>query len=58
MPETLMEKLARAEREIAGSEPAHRVAEFPTTSNWVKAYAHLVNYRVDEGHRSAGGLHR
>ena len=57
MPETLMEKLARAERQIAESEAGRRVEEFPTASNWVKEHAHLVNYRGEEGHKSGSGLH-
>ena len=57
MPETLMEKLDRAERQIAESEEGRRVEELPAASNWVKAHAHLVNYRAEEGHKSARGLH-
>ncbi len=57
MPETLMEKLARPERQIVESEEGRRGEGRQTTSDWVKAHAHLVNYRVEEGHKSARGLH-
>ena len=57
MPETLMEKLARAERELAESVPGHRVETFQTSSRWVKEHAYLVNYRGVEGHRVGSGLH-
>jgi hypothetical protein len=57
MPETLVEKLARAERQIAESEAVRRVEELPTASDWVKAHAHLVNYRAEGGHTSGRGLH-
>lgn len=57
MPETLMEKPARAERDIAEFAPCHRVETSPTSRQWVKEHAHLVNYRGVEGQRMASGLH-
>lgn len=57
MPEILMEKLARPERQIAESEHGRRAEELPRASNWVRAHAHLVNYRAEEGHKSGRGLH-
>jgi hypothetical protein len=57
MPEALMENLARPERQIVESEEARRGEELSTANNWVKAHAHLVNYRGEEGHKSARGLH-
>ncbi len=58
MPETLMERLAHADRQTAESEAGRRVGEFLTSSRWVKEHAHLVNYRADDGHTSGRGLNR
>ncbi len=57
MPETLLKRLARAEKELAKFVPGQRVESFPTSSRWVKEHAHLVNYRRVEGHRARSGLH-
>ncbi len=56
MAETLMEKSVHADREIAASDPCHRVETFRTSSRWVKEHAHLVNYRGVDGQRMASGL--
>ncbi len=57
MPQTVLDKLAHADREIAESDPGRRVETFQSSSHWIREHAPLVNYRADEGRKSATGLH-
>ena len=57
MAETLLDKTARAVREIDQSRPGRRVETFQPSSDWINEHAIPVDDRVDEGHESGGGRH-